>query len=272
MHYFHYKGRDLFCEEVPLRMLADRFGTPLYVYSFRTLVEHFEKLKKAFSPLKPLICYSVKANSNLSILKILVKRGAGLDIVSGGELFRAEKAACPYKKIVYASVGKTGSEIKQALKAGILMFNVESLPELQRINDIASGLGKKAAACLRVNPDVDPKTHKYITTGKKEAKFGISLKSAAAIIYNRPDFPFVEIKGIHIHIGSQITKVGPYVKAIGKVLKFIGQLRKRGVSLEYLNIGGGFGIVYGYSRAGKGYCRQCRGFIGESFICQGICG
>ncbi len=244
MHYFRYKGKKLYCEDTPLETLTGKFGTPLYVYSHRAIIEHFEELKKAFSLVDPLICYSVKANSNLAILKTLIKQGAGLDIVSGGELFRAEKAGCVYKKIVYASVGKTSQEIEYALKKKIFMFNAESLSELQRINDIAAKHNKKAAVSIRVNPDVDSKTHKYITTGRKETKFGVPLPEAERIILSRANLPFVEIKGLHIHIGSQITSEKPFVRAINKILNLLGRLKQKNIRLEYFNIGGGFGIVY----------------------------
>ena len=244
MHEFSYKNRKLFCENVKVEEVAERFGTPLYIYSYHTLTEHFRKLKKAFTKVSPLICYSVKSNSNLAILRSLVKLGAGLDIVSGGELFRALKAGCPAKRIVYASVGKTDKEIAEAIKKGILFFNVESLPELENINRIAKSLGKVTNVAIRINPDVEVKTHKFITTGKITNKFGIDLKSAYKILLLKDVFAHVRICGLHIHIGSQITQSEPFVAAIEKVSVFIQQLKSRGISLEYLNIGGGLGIIY----------------------------
>ncbi|MBU1727265.1 MAG: diaminopimelate decarboxylase [Candidatus Omnitrophica bacterium] len=232
------------CEKLKLENLVKRFGTPLYVYSYHTLTDHFLKLQNAFRSIEPLICYSVKANSNLAILKLLVEKGAGLDIVSGGELFRALKVGCPPRKIVYASVGKTDKEIAEAIKSGILFFNVESLPELENINRIAKTLGKLTQAAIRINPDVEAKTHKYITTGKLTNKFGIDFKSALQILLMRKAFSNVKICGLHIHIGSQITEGEPYVAAISKVSDFIGKLKKKGIYLEFLNIGGGLGIVY----------------------------
>jgi diaminopimelate decarboxylase len=166
MHEFRYKNNNLYCEGARVEGLAKRFGTPLYLYSYNTLISHFLKLKSAFSSIRPLICYSVKANSNMAILKALVDKGAGLDIVSGGELFRALKAGCDPRKIVYASVGKTRAEIEEAVRKGILFFNAESLPELEEINRTARKLNKSANVAIRINPDVEPKTHKYITTGK----------------------------------------------------------------------------------------------------------
>jgi diaminopimelate decarboxylase len=244
MHDFKYRNRKLFCEELSVETLAEKFGTPLYIYSYNTLIGHFLKLRAAFRSISPLICYSVKANSNLSLLRALVNKGAGLDIVSGGELARALRVGCPAKRIVYASVGKTDREIEEALRKGILFFNVESLPELENINRIAARLGKKAQVAIRINPDVEPKTHKYITTGKLTNKFGIDLRSAEQIFLMRRAFKDVRISGLHIHIGSQITEPRPYIAAISKITGFIDRLKKSGVKLEYLNIGGGLGIVY----------------------------
>lgn len=244
MHEFKYAGNDLCCENVKLETLARKFGTPLYVYSYHTLISHFVKLQSAFKEINPLICYSVKANSNLAILKALVDKGAGLDIVSGGELFRALKSGCPPTRIVYASVGKTTFEIEEAIKKGILFFNVESAAELENINHVASSLGKKVNVALRINPDVEPRTHKYITTGKLTNKFGIDFNSAYQILLLRKALNNVNISGLHIHIGSQITESDSFVEAIKKVGKFIEGLRKKGIVIEYLNIGGGLGIIY----------------------------
>jgi len=244
MHEFKYINNRLYCEQVRVEELVKKFGTPLYVYSYHTLIGHFIKLEQAFKAVNPLICYSVKANSNLGILKALVDKGAGLDIVSGGELFRAIKVGCRPEKIVYASVGKTDKEIEEAIRLGILFFNVESLPELENINRIAKKLNKSTRVAIRINPDVEPKTHKFITTGKLTNKFGIDLHSAKQILLMRKGFSHLKIAGLHIHIGSQITESGPFVAAITKVTKFIKGLKKEGMDLEYLNIGGGLGIIY----------------------------
>ncbi|MCM8795239.1 MAG: diaminopimelate decarboxylase [Candidatus Omnitrophica bacterium] len=244
MHEFKYKNNQLYCEEIKVQDLAERFDTPLYVYSYHTLIDHFQKLKTAFHSINPLICYSVKANSNLAILKALVDKGAGLDIVSGGELFRAIRVGCPAQKIVYASVGKTDREIEEAIKRGILFFNVESLPELENINCIATRLNKVTNAAIRINPDVEPKTHKFITTGKLTNKFGIDFATARKILLVRDKFSYLNICGLHIHIGSQITESAPFVSAIKKMVRFINNLKKIGIRLEYLNIGGGLGIIY----------------------------
>ncbi len=244
MHDFKVKGNQLYCEKVKVQSLAEKYGTPLYVYSYNTIVDHYKKLQEAFEPIKPLICFSVKANSNLAILKALVSKGAGLDIVSGGELFRALKAGCDPKKIVYASVGKTAAEIETAIKKGILFFNVESLPELENINRIAKRLNKITNAAIRINPDVEPKTHKFITTGKLTNKFGIDFDTAARIFSAQRSFMNVRICGIHIHIGSQITESSPFIAALNKVTVFIAKLNRQGIHLEYLNMGGGLGIIY----------------------------
>ena len=244
MHEFKYKNNRLYCEKVLIKKLAKTFGTPLYVYSYHTLIDHYLKLKSAFSQINPLICYSVKANSNLSILKALIAQGAGLDIVSGGELFRAQKSGCPAHRIVYASVGKTDQEISAAIARGILFFNVESQAELKNINRIARGKNKITRVAIRINPDVEAKTHKYISTGKITNKFGIDLDSAYKILLLRAKFKNLNICGLHIHIGSQITQSAPFVEAIKKVSNFIQRLKIKGIKLEYLNIGGGLGIIY----------------------------
>ncbi|MDD5476585.1 MAG: diaminopimelate decarboxylase [Candidatus Omnitrophica bacterium] len=244
MHDFKYKKNQLYCEDVIVEKLAKTFGTPLYVYSRSTLLDHYLKLRSAFAQINPLICYSVKANSNLSILKALVSQGAGLDIVSGGELYRALKIGCPAQKIVYASVGKTDKEIVTAISKGIFFFNVESSAELENINRISGKLKKITRVAIRLNPDVEAKTHKYVTTGKITNKFGIDLESAYKILLLRAKFKNLNICGLHIHIGSQITESAPFVAALKKVSDFIQRLKHKGVKLEYLNIGGGLGIVY----------------------------
>lgn len=258
MHEFNYKNKQLYCEQVKVEDLAAKYGTPLYVYSYHTLMDHFIKLEEAFADVNPLICYSVKANSNLAILKALVDRGAGLDIVSGGELYRAIKAGCPPEKIVYASVGKTEREIEEAIRKGILFFNVESAPELENINRIAKKLNRIPNIAIRINPDVEPKTHKFITTGKLTNKFGIDLKSAHKIILLRNSLLNVNISGLHIHIGSQITESKPFVAAINKIVNFIAHLKEEGIALEYLNIGGGLGVVYDNEKpqTALGYARR----------------
>jgi len=248
MHYFSFKRGSLYCENLKVRSLASKFGTPLYIYSAKTILGHFLKLKSAFSFLKPLICYSVKANSNLSLLKLLTSKGSGLDIVSGGELYRAKRIKCPAKQIVYASVGKTDAEIRDAINYGILMFNIESLPELVRVNKISGKLKKKTKVALRFNPDVKPGTHAYVTTGEKKTKFGMDEGEVKRIFVSRDKYSSLRIVGIHMHIGSQITKGAPFVKTFKKANRVIRELKSKGIKLEYLNIGGGMGIVYDKER------------------------
>ena len=244
MHDFKYKNKKLYCEAVKVSDIAKKVSTPFYLYSYNTLLGHFHKLQKAFNSLKPLICYSMKANSNLSISKALVKAGSGLDIVSGGELYKALLVGCQPKKIVYASVGKTEEEIRQAVAKQILFFNVESYSELALINKVAKDLGVIASVALRINPDVEPKTHRYITTGTLTNKFGIDFKTAREILRNRRSVSHVQFNGLHMHIGSQIIEAEPYLQAVKKILGFIEILKKDEITIEYLNIGGGLGIIY----------------------------
>jgi diaminopimelate decarboxylase len=225
MDYFSYKNNRLFAEDVDVNILAKKYGTPLYVYSKRTLVEHFRKIQSAFADMNTLVCYSVKACSNIAILKAMKDEGSGFDIVSGGELFRALKTGVDPKKIVYAGVGKTHEEIRFALKTGILMFNVESAEELKAINNTAKSLKMKADVALRINPDVDAHTHAHITTGKKENKFGIDIVLARTLFNSAKKYRHISLKGIDMHIGSQITTIEPYLEAVKKVGMFIQELR-----------------------------------------------
>ena len=244
MHRFHYKRKELYCEETPISRIAQKVGTPFYLYSIGTFLDHFLKLKKAFEPANPLICFSMKANSNLTVLKALVKQGSGLDIVSGGELFKAKKVGVDPQKIVYASVGKTEAEIEEAMRSKILMFNVESIPELDVINALACRLKTTQKVAIRLNPDVAPDTHDYITTGSKQNKFGLDMETAYKLFMESYRYPFLRFAGVHMHIGSQITNAKPFVKAIKRALKFIDSVRFGGNPVEYLNIGGGLGIIY----------------------------
>lgn len=243
-HDFHRVGRELYCEDVSLAALAREVGTPLYVYSFETLTGHLRKLQSAFRAQKPLICFSVKANGNLSILKLLVQRGAGLDIVSGGELYKALKVGCPPSRIVYASVGKSDGEIREALRAKIFCFNVESRAELEAINAMARRMKTRARVALRINPDVDAHTHQHITTGKAESKFGIDPETALTIFRDRRWFTGIDLIGLHLHIGSQITQSTPFLEAIDRASAVLARGRAAGAALEWLNLGGGLGIIY----------------------------
>lgn len=244
MHDFYYVGNELYCEKVRVKDIAEKVGTPVYIYSYKTFTDHLAKIQKAFKSVKPLICYSMKANSNLAILKSLVAKGSGLDIVSGGELYRAKKVGCPPEKIVYAGVGKTDQEIEDAIRYGILLFNVESAPELDAINRVAKRLKKTAQVSLRVNPGIDPKTHDHIATGKAESKFGMDMEAAGAIFRKRAQYPNLSLCGIHVHIGSQIVSGHPFVEAFWKVLKFVDDLEREKVKIKYLNLGGGLGVIY----------------------------
>ncbi len=244
MHDFIFKNNELYCEEVKVADIANQVGTPCYIYSHHTIADHFTKIQKAFAPIQPLICYAMKANDNLAVVKTLVDLGAGVDIVSLGELKKALMAGVNPQKIVFASVGKTEEEMTEALKAEILFFNVESLPELEEIHRVAKKLNKQARVALRINPDIQASTHQFISTGTLEKKFGIDLTTARKILKSKNKYPLIEFKGLHIHIGSQITTSKPFVAAIKKVLAFLDILKKDKIDLEYLVIGGGLGIIY----------------------------
>ncbi|RPI05052.1 MAG: diaminopimelate decarboxylase, partial [Zetaproteobacteria bacterium] len=244
MHHFQHRGDDLYCEDVPVARIADEVGTPVYIYSHATLVRHFRALDEAFAPVPHLICFALKANANLAVLKLFSDLGGGLDVVSGGELFRGLAAGVPADRIVYAGVGKTREEIAYGLKSGILMFNVESDQELRCINAVAAELGCRARIALRVNPDVDPKTHPYISTGLKQSKFGIEIERALEEYAAAKELPAIEVVGIHQHIGSQITKIQPFVDSLTRTAALVRRLRNRGTDIRYIDIGGGLGITY----------------------------
>lgn len=244
MHFFRYKNAELYAEDVPVRELAERYGTPLFIYSHATLLRHFMAYKKAFNVFPHIICYAMKANSNSAIVRLFANNGGGADVVSGGEIYRALKGGIPSNRIVYAGVGKTEKEIRFALKENILMFNVESEEELVEINRIAGLMNLKAPVALRVNPDVDPRTHPYISTGLKKHKFGIPIEEAFEYYKLAAKLSNVRVIGIHKHIGSQITQVSPFVDALKKVLSLVDELSRFGVKIKYLDIGGGLGITY----------------------------
>ncbi|MFQ5691941.1 MAG: diaminopimelate decarboxylase, partial [Nitrospinota bacterium] len=244
MDVFTYQNGELACEDVPLREVAERVGTPCYVYSAAHVTRQFRAFDEAFSDLPHLICFAAKANGNLAILRLLGDLGSGVDIVSGGELFRALRAGIPADRIVFAGVGKTVDEIIMAMKRGVLMFNVESAGELEEIHRVAESFERKAPVALRVNPDVDPETHPYISTGLKKSKFGIDM-AAALVEYRRAaEMPWIEVVGVHAHIGSQITSTGPFEDAAGKVVELVERLRGEGIDIRYINLGGGLGITY----------------------------
>ena len=244
MDHFHYLDNALYCEDVPVAELAAKYGTPLYVYSTAAVVGTLKALQTEFASLNPLVCYSVKANSNLGLLKVMAEHGSGFDVVSGGELYRVGLAGGSMDTTVFAGVGKTDEEIRAGIAAGVLMFNVESEAELHAIARVAGAMGKVAPIALRVNPDVDPKTHRYISTGKKESKFGMNIERSLKLAQEVVTIPSVSMIGMHMHIGSQITTVEPYAGAVAKGVELIGQLRAMGHPISWYNMGGGFGIDY----------------------------
>lgn len=244
MDYFEFKNGELYCEDCRVLDIEKEVGTPFYLYSAKTLERHFKAYEKALQGIPHLVCFAVKSNSNLAVLRFLGELGAGADIVSGGELFRALKAGISPSKIVYSGVGKTGEEIREALQKGVLMFNVESIGELEKIGEVSRTIGKAAPICFRVNPDVDPKTHPYISTGLEENKFGLPVDEAKrAYEYASRNEQFL-IRGISCHIGSQLTEVSPFVDALKRVLSLVDELEKKGIKMEYLDMGGGLGIKY----------------------------
>ena len=243
MHSFRYRDGKLCCEDVDLAQAAEQFGTPLYIYSAATILDHYTRLDAALEPLDHLICYAVKANSNRAILKLLADAGAGFDIVSGGELFRAIKAGAHPKTCTFAGVGKARDEIEYALEQGVHSFNVESEAELELIDKIAGEKKSRAPIALRVNPDVDPHTHAYISTGSHENKFGIALDDCSRIYERAVKMPNIDIVGVQMHIGSQITEAGPFAAAIEKVAPLVRDLKSK-YKIKFFSIGGGMGIVY----------------------------
>jgi len=244
MNFFEYRNEELYCEDVKISSIAEQVGTPVYIYSAKTLRRHYNVFKDAFVKTKPLICYSVKANSNIAVVSLFASMGAGADIVSGGELFRAIKAGIESKKIVYSGVGKTAEEIAYGLKEGILMFNVESIEELEAIDDIAGQMRVKAPVSIRVNPDIDPLTHPYISTGMKKNKFGIDVKYAKEAYNIARSKDNIKIVGIDMHIGSQLTELSPIVDALKRLYDLVSELIKAGINIRYIDIGGGLGITY----------------------------
>jgi diaminopimelate decarboxylase len=241
---FAYQGDELYCEEVPLAKIAQDVGTPCYIYSRRMLVEGYRALDQAFAGLPHLICYAMKANANLAILRVFIDEGGGLDIVSGGELFRGLSAGANPQRIVFAGVGKSAEEIEAALRADILLFNVESPQELEAINAVAAKLGQRARVAVRVNPDVDPQTHPYISTGLRQSKFGVPIQQALALYRSMRALHHLDPVAVHAHIGSQITQVAPFQESLAKLVPLVKALRQDGFNIQYLDIGGGIGIRY----------------------------
>lgn len=244
MQYFRYQDNELFCEDVPLSELAEEFGTPLYVYSKNQIVENFRSIEAPLAGTDHVVCYALKANGNLFLLKLLAHEGAGADVVSGGELHQALKAGFPPEKITFAGVGKREDEIEYALKSNIFSLNAESPQELQLISLIALRLQTKARVALRINPDIDAQSHPYITTGLKQNKFGISAEEALNVFQYAASLPAIEVIGVHTHIGSQITKVEPFVDAARFVAGLTAKLREANINIQHVDFGGGFGVQY----------------------------
>jgi diaminopimelate decarboxylase len=244
LNHFQRKHGVLHAEGIPLERLAERYGTPLYVYSTATLTRHWKVLRRSLAGVRHVVCYAVKANSNLAVLALFARLGSGFDIVSGGELFRVKKAGGDPRKVVFSGVGKRDDEIAFALEAGVRALNVESAPELARVSIVARRLGLRAPIALRVNPDVDPKTHPYISTGLRDNKFGVSVEEARRLYAIAAKDPALEVKGIACHIGSQITTVRPFLDAIARLLALTKDLARQGIRMDHLDVGGGLGITY----------------------------
>ncbi len=244
MHYFEYRDDHLYCEQVPIREIIKKTKTPVYIYSYKTLERHFQVFDRAFKGIPHLICYSCKANSNIAVMSVFRNLGGGADIVSGGELYRALKANIPVDKIVYSGVGKTQEELKSAINANILMINIESEAELDTISRLSTKLKRPVNVSIRVNPQIDPKTHPYITTGLKKNKFGIIWDDAIRLYKKMKNHRYLNPVGISSHIGSQILELSPFLEAIRSLKEMLFQLRGLGLEIKYLDIGGGLGITY----------------------------
>src|SRR6476660_4375416 len=244
MDFFRYRNGELYCEDVPAEKIAREVGTACYVYSKATFLHHYRQIAEAFKPINATVCYSVKSCGNLNILKFLAQEGCGFDVTSGGELFRALQAGGDPKKIIYAGVGKTDEEIADGINAGIAAFNLESEAEIENVDRVAGSIGKKAIGAIRINPDVDPKTHAKTTTGKKETKFGVDIERGERVFEQFRDLKNLRIGGLHLHIGSPVYEIAPYVEAVTKATELIGRLTARGHKIEWLDLGGGFAVNY----------------------------
>jgi diaminopimelate decarboxylase len=272
VNHFQRKAGVLHAEEIPLEALARAYGTPLYVYSTATLTRHWRVLEGSLAGLDHLTCYAVKANSNLAVLSLLARLGAGFDIVSAGELFRVRKAGGDPRKVVFSGVGKRDDELAFALEAGVRVLDVESGAELAHVASVAKRMGRRAPIALRVNPAVDPKTHPYIATGLRETKFGVSPEEALRLYALAAKDPSLEVKGVAMHIGSQITRTGPYVDAIAKLMALVKELRAQGIRVRHLDVGGGLGIPYDDEAPpdpkawGAAVKKAVRGFDGEVLL------
>ena len=244
MDHFHYRDGELHVEDVPLSTIAEQYGTPCYVYSRATLERHWHAFNDAFGAHPHLVCFAVKANSNLGVLNTLARLGSGFDIVSGGELERVVAAGGDPSKVLFSGVGKQAGELRRALELGIRCFNVESAAELERLNDVAAEMGKTAPVALRVNPDVDAKTHPYISTGLRENKFGVAIEDAIALYRRAAALPHIAVSGVDCHIGSQLTELEPFLDALERVLALVERLDAEGIAIDHLDLGGGLGVRY----------------------------
>ena len=246
MDFFNYKNGELYCEDVPAERVAREVGTPAYVYSKATLLHHYRQIAEAFAALKPTVCYSIKSCGNIHICRLLAQEGCGFDVTSGGELYRAIQAGGDPKKMIYAGVGKTDEEIADGIRAGIAAFNLESEEEIENVDRVAASIGRQAVGAIRVNPDVDPgeKTHVKTTTGKKETKFGVDIERAERVFEQYRGLKHLRIGGVHIHLGSPIYTIEPYVDGVKKVTALIDRLTERGHRIEWFDVGGGFGVNY----------------------------
>lgn len=244
MDFFNYKNGQLYCEDVAAETIAENVGTPAYVYSKATLLHHYHQVADSFKAINPTICFSIKSSGNINLCRVLAEQGCGFDVTSGGELYRALQAGGDPKKIIYAGVGKTDQEIRDAIDVGIAAFNIESEAEIENIDRIAGEMGKTAIGAVRINPDVDPKTHAKTTTGTKETKFGVDIERAERVFEQYKNLSNLKIGGVHVHIGSPVYEIQPYVDAVKKMTALIDRLRAKGHKIEWLDLGGGFAVNY----------------------------
>jgi diaminopimelate decarboxylase len=244
MNLFNYREGELFCEDMPISRIAETAGTPFYLYSKNTLLRHYSRFESSLAGIDHLICFAFKANASLAILKVLADAGSGADVVSGGELFRALRVGIPPHKIVFNGNAKTEQELRAALDCGVLMFNIDSESELNLLSRLAREMGRTARVALRVNPDIDPRTHPYISTGLKENKFGVAIEHAIEFYKQAADMPNIEVVGIHKHIGSQIVELSPFVESLERVIGLVAELNNLGLGLRFVDMGGGIGITY----------------------------
>ena len=261
MDFFKYKDGELYCEDVPAEKIAREVGTACYVYSKATFLHHYRQIAQAFKPLDATICYSIKSCGNINICRFLAQEGCGFDVTSGGELFRALEAGGAPRKIIYAGVGKTDQEIADGINAGIAAFNLESEAEIENIDRVARSIGKQAIGAIRINPDVDPKTHAKTTTGKKETKFGVDIERAERVFEQYRNLKNLRIGGVHIHIGSPVYEIQPYVDAVNKIVALIDRLTEKGHKIEWFDVGGGFGVNYEFPEQARPVTEHAKALV-----------